>query len=898
MYVIYPADELILMTYGFYAPRVKPRPTLDCLREPLVPIEIPARSARPVGILANSPANASSSFSHHNFIGAAAATSYTNDSTRPTEWLAAAVQPPNPSRIPTAPPNSPHRQPPSVNFFSFEQETPLQQEPEPESKPEPPILPIGVQSTQTQSLPPTPTRRTSRASLTHSNHNSGGGSKRSSVRSNRSQAPLTPLLPHQRPLSTSMYNDASMQGDGNPSASGRAPFQRSSAYDEDSRLIDYGAAGAAAGGAGGAVGASGALVDARSRSPSIFLEPPSPDPTHAHFGPGWGRPMSPMDLPPECSSSSLASKSPTSSKSRLRPKLHIPLGRLGRSTSSDTRESNRLREDVHVHVENPVFSSENLRQNNFDAFFEAREPVIKLQPRSPNAASPDGRGYSPPLERYAGVYDSPRTRSPAGSAASGGGGLFARSPREDRERALNARSRSADNWDEAAGGAVGGATGGTGSSSAGAGGRAGGGAHSKDSLGKSSSGRKNRSFFGWRGPQGGSLSPQGSMASYNGILKDYSHSSLNEAFKSQNNVNFKLIKTVSDFNESLSQLYEEHATALQTLVSNYRKKNAELRKERPACHLAIFQAWETFLQETETDSQACNDVASVLSRQVSRPMLDKSFHRKVQSRKIFTHRESFETIIAKTEEKLSKCRLDYKQCHLAHRQNPSQHSLTEYIDAHNAYVQQLHATNGMLEAYHCDTLPQLMQELEEIHNDLCNIVSDSLQQGADVIAAKATDQSRRYGCLASQCSAVQPQQDLLNFVRLLAQPSQAQKVPRRVFAPPQAQQPGEPADEAADYNEMTPILRNELVFDRHSTLSQRSALESLKRESIELELQIRQLQDSIDALNRTQMRGIEGQLYNKVNELQEDLSMKKFDLRAKQIHLAAIRAQSKALSPH
>lgn len=50
-------------------------------------------------------------------------------------------------------------------------------------------------------------------------------------------------------------------------------------------------------------------------------------------------------------------------------------------------------------------------------------------------------------------------------------------------------------------------------------------------------------------------------------------------------------------------------------------------------------------------------------------------------------------------------------------------------------------------------------------------------------------------------------------------------------------------------------------------------------------------QDSIDALNRTQTRGLEGQLYNKVNELQEDLSMKKFDLRAKQIHLAAIRAQ-------
>lgn len=138
---------------------------------------------------------------------------------------------------------------------------------------------------------------------------------------------------------------------------------------------------------------------------------------------------------------------------------------------------------------------------------------------------------------------------------------------------------------------------------------------------------------------------------------------------------------------------------------------------------------------------------------------------------------------------------------------------------------------------------------------------------------QATEQAKRYASLASQCSAVSPQQDLVNFVRLLAQPSQAQKIPRRAFAPPQAQQPGEPAEEAGDYNvsnpsththtliyplihaftpplcaaapqEMMPLLRNELVFDRHSTLSQRSALESLKREAIELELQIRQLQVS------------------------------------------------------
>lgn len=48
---------------------------------------------------------------------------------------------------------------------------------------------------------------------------------------------------------------------------------------------------------------------------------------------------------------------------------------------------------------------------------------------------------------------------------------------------------------------------------------------------------------------------------------------------------------------------------------------------------------------------------------------------------------------------------------------------------------------------------------------------------------------------------------------------------------------------------------------------------------------------------RTQLRGIESQLYNKANELQEDISMKKFDLRSKQILLAAVKAQVRFFFP-
>lgn len=81
---------------------------------------------------------------------------------------------------------------------------------------------------------------------------------------------------------------------------------------------------------------------------------------------------------------------------------------------------------------------------------------------------------------------------------------------------------------------------------------------------------------------------------------------------------------------------------------------------RQACPSSVFQAWETLLQEVEIDSQAHSDIASILARQVSRPLLERSFYRKIQSRKVFTHRESYDTILHKTEDMLAKVRFMIK----------------------------------------------------------------------------------------------------------------------------------------------------------------------------------------------------------------------------------------------
>ncbi|KAK6640081.1 hypothetical protein RUM43_008358 [Polyplax serrata] len=354
---------------------------------------------------------------------------------------------------------------------------------------------------------------------------------------------------------------------------------------------------------------------------------------------------------------------------------------------------------------------------------------------------------------------------------------------------------------------------------------------------------------------------------------------------------------VSEFTESLARIYEQHAEEMQLLVSNFRKKNSEFRKEKPASNSSLFHSWETFLQEVEIDSQAHSEIASVLERQISRPLLEKSFFRKIQSRKVFSHRDSYENVIKQAEEKLSKTRLEYKTAYLAYMNGPSTQTLANYISCHNEYVGQLHFTNGMLSQYHSETLPSILQEVEDIYNDLCVKISDSILQVAEMISSRAHEQVKRYDGLTCQCKSVQGRSDLSNLVRSVVIPSNHPPVRRHFAAPqPPAPQSEGPTQETSASSNLPPSLKNEIVLDRLTGCQVRDKFESAKKESSELEMQAKQLSDALHTLSRVQQRSIDSNLFNKVNELQEDISVKQHELNLALIRLAGVKAQKELLS--
>lgn len=122
----------------------------------------------------------------------------------------------------------------------------------------------------------------------------------------------------------------------------------------------------------------------RERSPSVFLGAAGPSSAYS------SRPTSP--------SSSKSAQSQAQSKSKFRPpKLHISLGR----TKPDLAESKRIKDDHILQVDNPTFTSENLRAANFDAFFEAGQSQYKLHPKATSEGMVErggGTGYSSEAE--------------------------------------------------------------------------------------------------------------------------------------------------------------------------------------------------------------------------------------------------------------------------------------------------------------------------------------------------------------------------------------------------------------------------------------------------------------------------------------------------------------------
>ncbi|XP_018058461.1 PREDICTED: uncharacterized protein LOC108693820 [Atta colombica] len=376
----------------------------------------------------------------------------------------------------------------------------------------------------------------------------------------------------------------------------------------------------------------------------------------------------------------------------------------------------------------------------------------------------------------------------------------------------------------------------------------------------------------------------GSEEAANHPLKDLTQPSLNEPLKQHNGVALKLVQTVSEFAQELGAAMESHSANVRRLVDEFRGRSGDSRIDVGGMR----RVWESLLRQVEADAASHLDLAAVLQQQLSRPTLEASFHRKLQSRKVFAHRDAYEQVVSKTEEKLQRARLDYKRAYAALLTNEAgggaeQELKRAYLESHNAYILQLRATNAITERYQCHCLPGLLGEIAEVYEELCGLACKCVAGISDAAGERSGEQAKRYQIVAKEAQAVIPSNDLQVLARNLSANATPRKPPRRLYVAP-----APPEQISMERISQIPTLRDELVPTGTSTLS---LMEDLKHEYDSLNQEIGRLQDALDALVRMQRKSAESNLYTKVAELQEDISLKRLDLGVAQLRLAAVQAQ-------
>ncbi|XP_077279727.1 SH3 and cysteine-rich domain-containing protein isoform X2 [Temnothorax americanus] len=376
----------------------------------------------------------------------------------------------------------------------------------------------------------------------------------------------------------------------------------------------------------------------------------------------------------------------------------------------------------------------------------------------------------------------------------------------------------------------------------------------------------------------------GSEEAANHPLKDLTQPSLNEPLKQHNGVALKLVQTVSEFAQELGAAMESHSANVRRLVDEFRSRSGDSRVDVGGMR----RVWESLLRQVEADAASHLDLAAVLQQQLSRPTLEASFHRKLQSRKVFAHRDAYEQVVSKTEEKLQRTRLDYKRAYAALLTNEAgggaeQELKRAYLESHNAYILQLRATNAITERYQSHCLPGLLGEIAEVYEELCGLACKCVAGTSDAAGERSGEQAKRYQAVAKEAQAIIPSNDLQTLARNLSVNATPRKPPRRLYVAP-----APPEQIPMERISQMPTLRDELVPTGTSTLP---LMEDLKRDYDGLNLEIGRLQDALDALVRMQRKSAESNLYTKVAELQEDISLKRLDLGVAQLRLAAVQAQ-------
>ncbi|KAI8482995.1 hypothetical protein Bbelb_392950 [Branchiostoma belcheri] len=423
------------------------------------------------------------------------------------------------------------------------------------------------------------------------------------------------------------------------------------------------------------------------------------------------------------------------------------------------------------------------------------------------------------------------------------------------------------------------------------------------------------------------------MNSQKNFYEEPSQVDIDDFFIQGEDVSVKLLRTVAEFSQRVAAIQEQNASQIQSVCETFRERNRAMRKDcmctlvvrdpvfgfrfgkfefwtlsltRHAHYVcetfrernramrkdwheypdSLFECWDVLLEEVESDAQVSQELASSLVQNVSQPLGQLAESNRGQTRKMHRFRDAYETHIEKAEAELQRVHKEYTEAWLKakhdSRESHRSHYLSVCHNLHNAYLLQLTAVNTFNQAFYTRALPEMVDDLEDLHLEMLTALSMFLGRYAKTAQTKALEKSNRMDMLVQACRTLPNKTDIKELTANFA-PDQPQRPIHRYTKPePEAR---------ADF------LQNALVLSDATEPALWRKYDMLKKEIEDLEILVQHTDDAIASLESLYRSHTEMQLYSKARETQEDITKKKSDIRMAEAQLSVCRAQMKLFSP-
>ncbi|XP_076449962.1 uncharacterized protein LOC143286309 [Babylonia areolata] len=370
-----------------------------------------------------------------------------------------------------------------------------------------------------------------------------------------------------------------------------------------------------------------------------------------------------------------------------------------------------------------------------------------------------------------------------------------------------------------------------------------------------------------------------------------SHPSMKDSVTRHNHSILRLAVMVSEFSQEMAAAHELFSKEMQTVVDTYKQRSYELKQHRPVdTPCTIFTAWDKLLSETEMDAQAHVDAAALLMKNVYQPLQEVATHKGSHTQRLSAFRELLENLLARDTTSIRQVKEEYEASFQTLVSDPecreAQSVRDRVLDRHNEYVLQLRAANRAIEQFR-RTLPDILEELEEIYIDTSNTVNVAIEGHALLLLTKATEQRRRFEDQLKICRQVNPQLDLAFFVKAISNHDNLPtlQLPLHRFTAVNTESP-----------QLQMVLRNQVITNERTEQALNERRVSLQRRGMELASVIKICQDRINSRVNICQRNMVKHQYAKVYEAQEDMCRKRNEIRIANMQLVAIKAQMEMLT--